>query len=295
MSVVLRQKKIQECRFIGDYLLCPKSLRRKVPVYEVTGLNGLNQIIGYAKYKNINQKILYRGEANLHNTMMPSLYRNLENPRGQSRAWVRLRKLISNALADIKFAKSSGISKLHHKWQRELSLEALLQHYGIATRCIDVVDNHWIALWFGSNRCRLKQTKSGLYGSYSLRMDDEGYQYVILYSVSRIINFPNDYDVPKDIYAIDLRDILPSIYLRPHAQHGWIIRNGKIPMCDDVGMAENVIGILKIGVGNAKRWLGNGSLQTMSNLFPSPLADQGYDIFLSRDDLFGKNAIVRYL
>ena len=27
----------------------------------------------------------------------------------------------------------------------------MLQHYGIPTRFIDVVDNHWIALWMGLN------------------------------------------------------------------------------------------------------------------------------------------------
>ena len=30
-------------------------------------------------------------------------------------------------------------------------IEAMLQHYGIPTRFIDVVDNHWIALWMGLN------------------------------------------------------------------------------------------------------------------------------------------------
>ena len=28
----------------------------------------------------------------------------------------------------------------------------MLQHYGFSTHFVDVVDNHWIALWFGLNQ-----------------------------------------------------------------------------------------------------------------------------------------------
>lgn len=33
-----------------------------------------------------------------------------------------------------------------------LIVEALLQHYGYSTHFVDLVDNHWIALWFGLNQ-----------------------------------------------------------------------------------------------------------------------------------------------
>ena len=35
-----------------------------------------------------------------------------------------------------------------------LVAEAMLQHYGYSTHFIDLVDNHWIALWFGLNKFR---------------------------------------------------------------------------------------------------------------------------------------------
>lgn len=32
---------------------------------------------------------------------------------------------------------------------QKLVVEAVLQHYGATTYCVDFVDNHWTALWFG--------------------------------------------------------------------------------------------------------------------------------------------------
>ena len=32
---------------------------------------------------------------------------------------------------------------------QRLVIEAVLQHYGATTYCVDFVDNHWTALWFG--------------------------------------------------------------------------------------------------------------------------------------------------
>lgn len=121
------------------------------------------------------------------------------------------------------------------------------------------------------------------------------YQYVVLFAISRVVNFAKIKNEPKIMYAVDLRTILPSVFLRPHAQHGWVIRKGKIPPYDEVGMASNIICILKIHVAHAREWLGSGQLLSVDNLFPSPTIDQGYDILLSYEGLFGKNKIARYV
>ena len=34
----------------------------------------------------------------------------------------------------------------------KIKIEGMLQHYGVPTRFIDVVDNHWVALWMGLNQ-----------------------------------------------------------------------------------------------------------------------------------------------
>ena len=46
----------------------------KVPVYEVTTVHGLNQIVGHIKHNNANHgTVLYRGQANLHERLIPSI------------------------------------------------------------------------------------------------------------------------------------------------------------------------------------------------------------------------------
>ena len=61
-------------------------------------------------------------------------------------------------------------------------------------------------------------------------------------------------------------------------------------------MATNVVGIIKIRIDRAKQWLGNGELLSQENLFPPPAFDNGYDVLLSRTDLFDNNfTIARYI
>ena len=57
-----------------------------------------------------------------------------------------------------------------------------------------------------------------------------------------------------------------------------------------------MIGILKIRIDRTDEWLGNGQLLTQDNLFPSPGYDYGYDLLLSRNDIFMKTEfeIARY-
>lgn len=69
-------------------------------------------------------------------------------------------------------------------------MEALLQHYGYSTHFIDVVDNHWIALWFGLNKIQEIKNRSSYY-LYTRRTvnpidvcssenDTDIYQYMLL-------------------------------------------------------------------------------------------------------------------
>lgn len=61
-------------------------------------------------------------------------------------------------------------------------------------------------------------------------------------------------------------------------------------------MSSQVIGILRVRVDRVKKWLGDGELLSQANLFPPPTSDYGYDILLSRDDLFSENnKIAKYV
>ena len=142
--------------------------------------------------------------------------------------------------------------KLDTGEQSEIRLESTLQHYGIPTHYVDLVDNHWVALWFGANQ--YKAYMNGTLGRYEKRSADIGdvfqkrielseddfkrylvnvkdciYQYLLLIFVSKPKENPESgVSINEDnTILVDLRNALPSTFLRPHAQHGWTIRREK--------------------------------------------------------------------
>ena len=276
-----------------------------IPIFDIFSFNGLNQIIGYAKYINPDKKILYRGECKLHNSMRPSINHTISSQRARDKANSRINKIITDALSDDIFSRYIRLNKTNT--QDKIILESVLQHYGISTHCIDVVDNHWVALWFGQNKC-IKRKMLNTYFQYQSRKksyyelidipknDEELYQYIILIATD-YNNESSGISITDNTITIDLRSALPSTFLRPHAQHGWIIRKNTHRLDDTYDLAENVICILRMRTDLVAEWLGNGKLLSIENLFPSPAFDQGYDVLLSRNDLFddGINSIAKYI
>ena len=98
---------------------------------------------------------------------------------------------------------------------------------------------------------------------------------------------------------IDLRQALPSVFLRPHSQHGIVVRKKVHPdkFADDYDLASEVIGILRIRIDRATNWLGNGQLLSQDNLFPSPMNDYGYDLLLQLPSGFFPNgySVAKYM
>ena len=276
------------------------SCGNEVPVYEVQTVYALNQLIGPAKFNNQTYgNVYYRGECRLHSSLKPSLYRNGQKVE---KANERLSKLVQMFISDHHMKRelkidSNDLETSKHK------IEGMLQHYGIPTRFIDVVDNHWIALWMGLNHVeKLKQHNQ--YYHYTERSiplveivngdsqpNDYLFQYILLiavpYSETQTLR---GIQTSYDYIEVDLRQALPSIFLRPHAQHGLVIRR-KVHQrtsegTDAYDMAPAVIGIIKIRIDKVHEWLGTGVLLTQDNLFPPPAYDYGYDLLLSRRELF---------
>ena len=186
------------------------------------------------------------------------------------------------------------------KYEKMIAIEGMLQHYGLKTRYLDLVDNHWVALWMGLNSYKTTRQLSK-YAYYVKRempypelinghVEDKDiiYQYIIL------LAFPySNYKVKNGIsrcgqyVIVDLRQALPATLLRPHAQHGLLVRKiQNSPNYLDYDLAETIVGIIRMRIDRVAEWLGNGTLLTQENLFPSPAQDGGYDILLSREDLF---------
>lgn len=294
--------KIQDTEFVGVHSF---DCGHNVPIYDVKTYHALNQILGHVKYNNRQYgKVYYRGECNLHNSLIPSLMRKGKNPHTLSAV---LSSMVNGVLADKHMYSSLGLSSNNAKH----IVEGVLQHYGIPTRNIDLVDNHWVALWMGLYKC--SSYKSILkYYHYSKRevpmihmvenklIDSADlYQYVLLVALPFAIPKENDgVSHSKDFIEIDLRQALPSFFIRPHAQHG-IVAKRKVEqcrMCSDYDMADQVCAIFRMRIDRVAKWIGTGDMLTQENLFPSPAYDGGYDRLLAREDLFKKHSyeIARY-
>lgn len=90
------------------------------------------------------------------------------------------------------------------------------------------------------------------------------------------------------IILADLRRCLPSIFLRPHAQHALAIkrRGDAAKGASDFDLLNNLVGVIGVRLDRAADWLGNGKFLSQDNLFPPAMFDHGYDILLTRNDIF---------
>lgn len=160
--------------------------KAQVPIFNVYNMHGLNRIIGYVMLINSKAgKVLYRGQTKLYcgndgsyNDLLPSIChihaREGENMRMAKRRWnqeirektTQLNKHINAIIDDPALLKliayNFDLNATDHRFEIETVVESLLQHYGGSTRCMDFVDNHWIALWFGLYQWVPEQKTPGL-------------------------------------------------------------------------------------------------------------------------------------
>ncbi len=245
-----------------------------IPIYHADTPHAFNRAIGYARYKNSAAgTVLYRGQNKLHPSLLPS------GARGKKPAVPD--QVFEAVCNDEPLSKFLGLERLEIKGWREYNwmlVEAVLQHYGANTYCMDFVDNHWCALWFGLYR---------FYNNHYFRRKDDGNLYVFLYVAETEGACVGGMYIGEDTYTVDLRKALPSTFQRPASQHGWVVRAKERK---PVSMDERVIGIIEVSVNDASTWLGDGALLSESNFFPSYIIDQGYKVLLSSQFRSGLDA-----
>ena len=303
----------------------------KVPMYEVSTISGLNQLIGFAKFINRDYgEVYYRGVNKVFDNVLPSLMRNRKSgeakdlkkrikslyTNGQFRCTLKLDlpdKTVSMPIA----SKKEYLRSIERN--NKNIVEGVLQHYSGSTRFLDIVDNHWVALWMGLYE--YEELGKGLtYSRYKKRVipqvdyleriatlfsEDKVAKLVSSSEISQALKVPKDEQdkyfmyilliaspndmielIPgayenHDFALVDLRKALPSFFVRPHAQHAYVIKTRDKASAKDYDLSSQVVGILRIRVDKADEWLGNGTLLTQSNLFPPPAVDLGYDTLLN--------------
>ena len=246
-----------------------------IPVFSVSTMHEFNQLVGYIKYKNaMNGTVLYRGQPRDHKAML--------KPSGKRGNGCVSIDIIKACAEDPKLKQYLGLNASEISgWikYQEIIISAVLQHYGAKTNCMDFVDNHWCALWFGLYRYDSNTRR------YIKREDKENSLYIYLYLADTNCSSIRGIYIGEDTYTVDLRKALPSYFLRPASQHGWIVCGNSEGESSDY--AEGVLCVIEVKVGDAESWLGNGFLLTPENFFPDPSIDDGYNVLLTRQERSG--------
>ena len=170
-------------------------------------------------------QVFMRGQSNDYPRMQPSICRNIDgtenNPQARYKAYeelvLRIRKL--NNLK---------------RFRGEIG-GAILQHYGIRTPWLDLVDNLFIALWFASHNRTYSEPfqyipKSiGEFGwIYFLRLEDPMDRDSIIKNKGVVVG--------ENSKWVDLRSYQTSLSLRAHTQHGiFASRSNSVNFSYDLG------------------------------------------------------------
>lgn len=282
-----------------------------VPIFSIKTTSAFNQLIGYAKFINRHYgEVYYRGITKLFDNVRPSIMRGRTD--GQTLDLLNILNQIYNhpflkqtlKLENPLPGKGERIIRENRRINRfnSYKAESILQHYCGYTRFLDVVDNHWIALWMGLHDFTSHGDHKGIYVNCVKRSlsigdfienqqainPDEIYVYILLIAMPGTYSITSEGIIESDDFVqVDLRKALPSIYLRPHAQHALVVRRrnkGNVyQTADYYDLASQVVGILQVRIDIAERWIGSGELLTKENIFPSPALDQGYHRLLIND------------
>lgn len=312
-------------RYLGEHVF---TAGNSVPLYEVTELSVLNQLVGYAKYSNKEYgNVYYRGVGDLYPNVMPALMRT--RTCGAAEDLVSALHIIaddpymSQSLAltpqiDAKTERQKKENKRIRKYNGYV-VEAVLQHYSGSTRFLDLVDNHWIALWMGLHKfrmrgdrlgyCRCERRTLNALDTFDIIANPGGavkfnpYLYILMIALPYMPHACRGVSECEEFVEVDLRKALPSVYLRPHAQHALVARRRVAGNTENSAeyfdMASQVVGIIRVRIDRAGSWIGEGGLMTAENLFPSPAVDTGYNTLLLNEHLLNNKfgnifRIIRY-
>lgn len=268
--------------YFVDYWPKGSTADDSVPIFHIGSYHDFNEIVGYAKFINGSLgTVLYRGQTEDYGSLVPSGARAGKVPVSPS--------LTADICADADMVKAFQLNdRSIDGWKeyQQVITEAIIQHYGGNTYCIDFVDNHWCALWFGANKFQKDH--------YQIRTDDSENLYVYLYLADTNTTAIRGMHIGEKSYVVDLRKAIPSFFQRPASQHGWVVRKRNI-LNGKCNYDDGVIGVIEVNLSDAKRWLGNGELLSQENFFPSYEIDQGYRVLLERQHRSGLGSTYKKL
>lgn len=242
-----------------------------IKILDVEESHALIMAAGYLKHNTL-EGIYFRGQSNYYDELRPALYRSIDTDAAKYSRETRLNKKIDEyRVACPAFSKFG-----------DYAAEPLLQHYGLQTTWLDLVDNIWVALWFACHEA--KSTRDGHFLHFQKRIPSELNKYAYVYLVGADLERRRK-DKPgywngENTELVDLRIAAPSYFLRPHAQHGLLFRCKGGSSGRPLNYAKQIRGIVRIPLEKAFDWLGNGHTVGVHSLFPPAYYDNGYKILL---------------
>ncbi len=265
------------------------------PCYRVTDPAALIQVVGWLKSTGTYPSVYFRGQQALYGgRLVPSGFRNGGGTSGEKGVLNHDREITryldslwgapcTCTPSGLPFAerhncreRAAKVPSLY-RGTRRACVEPLLQHYGLRTRWVDLVDNLWIALWFASHEYVLAD--GGRFAYVRPRLSETSdVAYVIVLDLGPLAETAvPGYWTGSDVRLIDLRYSVPSIYVRPHAQHGLLVApRGPISGKTTSIVESHIRAAIQIDLVLARKWLGNGSMTSAYALFPPAVRDEGY-------------------
>ena len=259
---------------------------KDIPIFTIKDMRDLIQFVGYCKYTNADGYNVYmRGQTDLYNgKMIPSLYRGQKN---LTLTGLNFRKRLNQSINKLDILKN---------YDKRI-VEPMIQHYGIKTTNIDLVDNVWVALWFGLHTAKsvISGGRENLYYSNS----NEEYAYLIMMATDALSEKTKGIYEGERTRLVDLRKAVPSYFVRTHAQHALMLKkkekNIDFMTDEDVDYSDLIVGIARIPVKIGLDWIGNNKLLSVGSLFPSAFFDYGYRKMMDQYPLYDKSCSFAYV
>ena len=141
-------------------------------------------------------------------------------------------------------------------WTENIS--PILQHYGIQTPWIDLVDNIYIAIWFATHRSSRREN-----GFVEFVKSEVNHGWIYFFETTIGVRY------------YDLREHHSSLSLRLHVQHG-ISATRTDGFWDTSNRFLDEFVIAKVKIPNDEPWLLTDKLFTTQYLFPPVYLDNTY-------------------
>ena len=279
---------------------CATDKRTGLEVLQVNSIQSLIQALGYLKYKlsSSGVRVAYRGQTELYHKpeksedyfFQPSALRGVRRIAALDAAKRKIKDQIAVLRTLIpRFAEKDKQNKDNYS---DSVIEGLLQQYGIKTTWIDAVDNIWVALWFACYRSdftdngKIRKGDNKRSFIHMVRRDTDTelrtkqFAYILVLGVDE-----------KEDEMVDLRCALPSDFIRPHVQHGLLIRAKD---AKSINMVRLIKGIVRIKLTDALKWLGEGTILMPERIVPPPNYDAGFRLLLESESKSGGQCPFRF-